>query len=941
MSHFLTQLLPSQGLYCAAQVASKGFIHRFFDNIPALVAHIEQQDAAGHTMYVAQASYKTPENRKTDNAAYVRNFWFDIDAGTEKFAQTPDKAYPTQAEGCAAIKEFAKVMDLPLPTVVNSGNGLYAHFLINEDIPADKWKVLATVLKGVAQAAGFKQDPSRTSDTSSVLRPAGSTNRKNGNSKPVKILHLSEPISLAIFTAKLEAAAKKYKVQATSLQLPATFKGLNDEFTSGVEGPPSSLYQVAERCAQIRKIRDSQGNVDEPTWYNFLGMARYTAEGKEGKELLDGGLLHTWSQGHPDYSHQVTEAKIRQHELGGYGPTTCIKFATDNPAGCMACPHANSVKSPIVLGRPDPVSIATPEEEELAPSGYRRGDDGLFYDDGDKWLRFYPYDLYIESIAYDFTQGFETVTVKHRMPLREDYSQFSVRASLLHDPKQMLMVFADNHVQTTGGDSRKQMINYVDQSLAQMRAKRKLSNLRSQMGWHEDDGARTFVLGEHIYTRDAAPVQVGFAKNVPEAGKAFHSKGSLEAWKTTTKYLGMPGMEPFAFAFLAGAFGAPLIKFTGFAGAMVALIGDSGIGKTLLGEWIMSVYGDSQRLILLKDDTKNFLVQRLGLYGSLPLYVDEISNIEGQELSDLVYKITQGRDKGRLGRSGNERNNINAWNTIAIASSNHSLTDKLSALKTDASAEMNRIMEIDAYSNAKFGREESTAVYHTFRENFGLVGPLYINYITTQQDVNRDKIDLIVKSLDLATDAKPEERFWSAVTGCAIYGGLIASKLGLIDFPVAPILAWAKKHIRNARKSKCEQVTNYTDLLGQFLDNYSSGALVTSHNEKGGLVGIIREPRAPLVYRINEDTKRLYISRGVLKTYLEKNYGSYTKLRNELERVGALIDSNKRKVLGGGTYFGGAQQPVWEIDLDCMELGRRTLGLVKELKQVDGKAVGL
>ena len=929
--HVLTQMLPQQGLYCAAQAASKGFIHRFFDNIPALIAHIKQQDAAGHTMYVAQATYKTPANRKTENAAYVRNFWMDVDCGTEKFEQTPTKAYPTQQEACVAIKAFAKVIGLPLPTVVNSGNGLYSHWLIDEDVPADKWKVLATILKDVAHAAGFKQDPSRTSDTSSVLRPAGTTNRKRGESRPVKILHLSEPLPLQLFIAKLEAAAKKHKVQATTLQLPESFKGLNDEFTSGVEGPPSSLYQVAERCAQVRKVRDTKGNVDEPTWYNFLGMARFTAEGKQGE------ILHTWSEGHPDYTAVATDQKIQQHEAGGYGPTTCQKFAADNAAGCLACPHANSIKSPIVLGRPDPVSIASEEEEELAPEGFRRGDNGLFYEDEGVWHRFYPYDLYVASIAFDFTQGFETATVRHKMPLCDDYAQFSVRTSLLHDPKALLMTFADNHVQTTGGDTRKQMVQYIDQALAQMRAKRKLSSLHSQMGWHDEEGAKTFVLGEQIFRKGVEPVTVGFAKNVPEAGKAFHAQGDIDLWKATTKYLALPGMEPFAFTFLAGAFGAPLIKFTGFAGALVALVGESGIGKTLLGEWIMSVYGNSQKLILLKDDTRNFLVQRLGLYGSLPLYVDEISNIEGQELSDLVYKITQGRDKGRLSRSGTERTMINSWNTVAIASSNHSLLDKLAILKADASAEMNRVMEIEARAVKGFDREQATEVYHTFHENFGLVGPLYIEYITSQQDAHRDKLDQLVRGLDTATSAKPEERFWSAVTGCAIYGGLIASKLGLIDFPVAPILAWAKKHICEARESKADLVVNYLDLLGQFLDAHSSGALVTTHNGPKELVGIIREPRAPLVYRINEDTKRLYISRSVLKTFLEKTYGSYTKLRTELERCGALIDSNKRKVLGGGTYFGGSQQPVWEIDLDCAELGRKTLSLVRELKQVEGK----
>lgn len=923
--HFLEQLLPSQGLYCAAQLSTKGgFIHRFFDNIPSLITHLELQDRAGHTMYLAQASYKSPESRKTENALYARNFWFDIDCGEKKFAETPDKAYRTQKEGCEAIKAFAQVMDLPLPTVVNSGNGLYIHWLIEEDVPADKWKALAQILKGVAQAVGFRQDPSRTSDTSSVLRPVGTTNRKDpANPKPVRILHLAQPLPLAKFVAALDAAAKKHKIQADTLRPPVQFKGLNDEFTSGEAGPPSSLLQVAERCAQVRRVRDSKGDVDEPSWYNFLGMARFTAE---GKEIV---ILQDWSSGHADYDPAATLAKIRQHEAAGYGPTTCQKFGADHPAGCLACPHTNAIKSPIVLGRPDPVSVASEDDEQVVPQGYRRGQDGLFYEDGGKWLRFYQNDLYISSVAFDTTLGYEVATICHQMPLSDAYVTFSIRSSLVHDTKALLMALGDNHIQIIGGDSRKQMIHYIDLSVLQYKSKRKLATLHSQMGWRDAEGEKVFVLGEQIFKAFDAPETAGFARSVPEAGRAFRAQGDLEAWRKTTTFLGLPGMEPFAFAFLAGAFGAPLINFTGYAGAMVALTGDSGIGKTLLGEWIMSVYGDPGKLILLKDDTRNFLVQRLGLYGSLPLYIDEISNIEGQELSDLVYKVTQGRDKGRLTKNGSERACINSWSTIAIASSNHSLTDKLAALKSDASAEINRVMEIDARAVTGFGRDEATAAYHVFHANYGVAGAAYVQYITDNQEQHREKIAQIVRSLDVSTSAKADERFWSAVAGAAIYGGLIAAKLGVISFPIAPVLAWTKQHILGAQKSKRELVVTYTDLLGQFLDAHSSGALVTTHNGAKDVVGIIREPRAPLVYRINEDTHRLYISRAALKAYLDKSYGSYSKLRTELEKCGALLDSNKRKVLGGGTYYGGAQQPVWEIDLDCVSLGRKALSLVR------------
>ena len=927
--HFIKQMLPQQGLYCSAQVnPNGGFIHRFFKTTEQLITYVNMQDAAGYTMYVAQASYKTTDNRKTENASHVRNFFFDIDCGAEKFAQTPDKAYLTQRDGVDAIKEFTALLKLPLPSIVVSGFGLYAHYLIDEDIPADKWKVLASILKKVANATGFRQDPSRTSDTSSVLRPVGSTNRKKGESRPVKLVHLSQSMPLATFVTALEAAAKKHKITASALALPTQFKGLNDDFTSGIEGPPSSLLIIANKCAQIGRVRDSLGNVDEPLWYNFLGMARHTIEGKEIT------ILHDWSKGHADYTPEGTQAKLEQLILGDYGPTTCEKFGSDNPAGCVACPHANSIKSPIVLGRPEPVSIATEEEEKIAPAGFRRTDSGMQYaDDNGQWHQFYAYDLYLENIAHDTSLGYETVTVSHCMAFSGKYASFSVRSSLIHDPKALLMVLADNHVQTTAGEGRKQMISYIDAAMEQLRANRKLVDLHVQMGWREDGEHKSFVLGEALFRKDEAPRLVGFAKNVPEAVRSFKSQGDLSEWRKTTTYLGRPGMEPFAFAFLAGAFGAPLIKFTGYAGAMVALIGDSGIGKTLVGEWIMSVYGDSSKLILLKDDTRNFLVQRLGMYGSLPLYIDEISNIEGQELSDLVYKITQGRDKGRLSRNGSERSIINQWNTIAVASSNHSLLDKLSSLKADASAEINRVMEVEAGAVPAFGREEATGVYRVFKENYGVAGAKYIQYITDNQNQHREKIDTIVRSLDLSTGAKAEERFWSAVTGAAIYGGLIASRLGLIDFSVAKILAWAKEHIVRAREDKKDSVVNYSDMLGQFLDANMRGTLVCTGNGPKEMVSIIREPTSPLVCRIDIDRHRLYISRSILKAYLEKNYASYSKLKTSLDKYGALLDINKRKVLGGGTFFSGTQQPVWEIDLTCPGLGYRALGVVKNLSE--------
>jgi hypothetical protein len=946
---FLQRLLPSSGLYCTARLhPGGGFIHSFHPTPADAMQHLVSMDAAGHTMYLAQGTFSmdsyenwnfnktlpkgTPKDQRKKERTQkqvlaLRSFFIDIDCGPEKFAKDPGKSYPTQLDALKDVRRFCRETSFPFPAIVSSGHGLYAHWIISEDVPAPQWKALADIFKNLLGKHSFRQDPSRTSDSASVLRPVGTHNRKTSDIKEVKVLQDASSLPLVEFTHLLSAAAKSAKVEALALARPTEFRGINDEFTAGIDGPPASGQKVAEKCAQLRLVRDRRGDVPEPVWYAAIGLLRHCEQGDE--------LIHEWSKGHPDYSWEVTEDKIQHHVDSGAGPTTCAKFGQETPQLCVGCPSANKIKSPIVLGRPEaPVAEAVTEEEEtFQPYGYRRTENGLYFEaDEAAPLRFYPYDLYPTKIAMDQSLGYETVTIRHQLPVTKEYQEFTLRSALLHDQKTMLMHLADNHVQVSGKEERHHMTTYLDNYLQKLRSMKTLATLHSQMGWRQEGLELTFVLGQTTYRPNGEEEVTGFAKNIPEVAKAFHPQGELQMWADATKAFSLPGMEPLAFAFLAGAFGAPLMRFTGYAGAVVALVGHSGIGKTLVGEWILSTYGDPRALALMKNDTVNALISRLGLYGSLPLYLDEVSNIEGQDLSDLLYRVTQGRDKARLGRDSREKAILNSWNTIAVASSNHSLVDKLSNLKADASAEVNRIMEVVCHPVPGFDRNRATGVYRAFHENYGVAGPEYVRYLMENQECHRDKIDALSKKIDAMSNATSDERFWSAMSAVAIYGGLIARKLGLIQFEVSPILSWLVDQIKDMREDKNELITSQVDVLGQFIDEASAGIMVTSGDDTR-ICSVIREPRGPLIGRIMIEKNILLISRNALKKYLDRHYGSYTELKNELSDLGALKNSSMRRVLGAGTYVGGTQQPCWVIDLNCPALGRRVLASVSSLEE--------
>lgn len=946
---FLQRLLPSTGLYCTARLhPGGGFIHTFHPTPADVQQHLMAMDAAGHTMYLAQGTYvresyenwnhnkalpkgSTKDQRKKERTQKqvlaLRSFFIDIDCGPEKFAKDPGKSYPNQIDAVKDLRRFCAETGFPFPALVSSGHGLYAHWIISEDVPAPQWKALADIFKTLLATHKFRQDPSRTSDSASVLRPVGTHNRKTSDIKDVKVLMDAGSLTLAEFTHLIATASKSAKIETLALTRPTQFQGINDEFTAGIGGPPASGQKVAEKCAQIRLVRDRKGDLPEPLWYAAIGLLRHCENGDE--------LIHEWSQGHPEYSFEVTEDKIQHHKESGVGPTTCQKFGQENPQQCVGCPSANKIKSPIVLGRPEAAiaEAVTEEEEDLQPYGYRRTETGLFFEMDDAApLRFYPYDLYPTKIAMDQSLGYETVTIRHQLPITREYQEFTLRSALLHDQKTMLMCLADNHVQVSGKEARQHMNLYLDNYMQKLRGMKNLATLHSQMGWRQEGLDLTFVLGQTTFRPGGEEEVTGFAKNIPEVAKAFHSKGDLQSWSDSTKALGLPGMEPFAFAFLAGAFGAPLMRFTGYAGAVVALVGHSGIGKTLVGEWILSMYGDPRALALMKNDTVNALISRLGLYGSLPIYLDEVSNIEGQELSDLLYRVTQGRDKARLGRDSREKAILNSWNTIAVASSNHSLVDKLSNLKADASAEVNRIMEVSCHPVKGFDRDRATGVYRSFHENYGVAGPEYVRYLMAHQEHHRDKIDALSAKIDAMSGATSDERFWSAMSAVAIYGGLIAKKLGLIQFEIAPVLTWLTEQIKDMREDKCELATSQVDVLGQFLDESSPGIMITTGDDSR-LCSVIREPRGPLIGRIMLEKNLLFISRNALRKYLDRHYGSYTELKNELSELGALKNASMRRVLGSGTYIGGTQQPVWVIDLNCPALGRKVLSVVTSLDE--------
>ena len=936
--NFFEKLLPTQGLICVAFIGNKGMQNIFCDTLDEALVKLEEYNNNGRTVYIAQATYsenkikeaiafnKTlPPNsakntfmsrRAQKNVHAVKAFWLDIDCGA-------DKAYADQAAGCNAIAEMISGTGLPFPCVVRSGNGLYAYWFLTEEIPEAQWKGTAQLLKSTLIAHGFKADPMRTADSASIMRPPGSTNRKNGTEKPVVIIKDADPISFELFATLLKLAAKTVNVDVAVLQPPKN-KTKYDEFLNGItESRPSSAYKIADECNQLKLVRDTKGNVTEPLWYAALCLLHYTEEYPQIQQL--------WSCGHPDYSFEATEAKDLQIKTL---PTTCHLFGSINPTSCVGCTHVKTLHSPISLGYAKAIAV----EDKWAPRGYVRTNDGVFFHDEEGDVHIYPWDIWVERIAYDDSLGYEAITLRHHMP-HEGYKDIVFRSSLPKDIKLLMIELHDHHVQIIGKREQILMGAYVENYVRRLRTQQKIAKLFCQMGWHNDDEDRTddlqFILGESVYGPGESVQDAGLAKNIPELVKGFRCMGERDAWVKATEFLNNPGMIVHAFVLLAGGFGAPLMKFTGYAGAVLSIVGPSGIGKTLMGTFLLSLYGRPEKLSCRKDDTPNALIARLGVFGSLPMYIDETSNIEPLALSEFVYKVTQGRDKARLTQKAVEKANINSWNTVITTSSNHSLVERLGQAKADASAEINRVFEVFPEEPECLTRDTATQLYRAISVNCGHAGVEYIKYLTLHVNEHQTHLDQITAMIENKLGGSSEERFWSAIGAVAIYGGLIAKKLGLISFEVTPILDWFVDAVKDMRGAKSEQVIPPIDALATFVEHYAGNILVCDKRkgQDGKMyVFVYRELKGAIIGRLEADTKKLYISRDVLRDHFRK---SYISMKQFVETLGSikpkpiLSKVSVRKALGSGVeYLPTIAQPCLEFDLSVPELGHVAMSLI-------------
>jgi hypothetical protein len=296
--------------------------HYYFKTNEELAQAADAHNASGKNVYHACATFKEPINRKGENVQALKCLFLDLDVGK-------GKSYASKTEAYEHNEKFRVALKLPLSHVVDSGNGVHAYQPFTKAITPEQWDKLADLFRACLDHYGVKHDPSRTTDKASILRIPGTHNHKDTTPKEVKLKRLGEEVPAADLWAKLKTYADANGLIVWSKPVKGKTTAKN-KLTTGQTYPPSYAENIITRCAVLREVDESGGDVAYGVWWRALGVAKFTT----APEFV---AAH-WTRNRSATGHAQNDWKGFM-DAWSAGPTTCAEFAKHS-AHCATCPEA-------------------------------------------------------------------------------------------------------------------------------------------------------------------------------------------------------------------------------------------------------------------------------------------------------------------------------------------------------------------------------------------------------------------------------------------------------------------------------------------------------------------------------------------------------------------------------------------------------------------------
>ena len=181
LKQFYEKTLPSQGFYCVTSIKDDVVRNRFAESLDEVVDLIETLNETQHNVFVALSSFAN-YSRAGKNAIYARSFYIDLDVDPEN-----PRKYASKDAALEDLDTFLSIVKLPPPIRVDSGNGIHAYWLFDQDIAIPEWKRYVEKFKSLCNDH-IKIDNNVTGDVARILRCPETNNYKTDPPRPTSFI---------------------------------------------------------------------------------------------------------------------------------------------------------------------------------------------------------------------------------------------------------------------------------------------------------------------------------------------------------------------------------------------------------------------------------------------------------------------------------------------------------------------------------------------------------------------------------------------------------------------------------------------------------------------------------------------------------------------------------------------------------------------------------
>jgi len=925
ITEFYKKMLPSKGVYCITTIepVDGGKVANYYvESVDDLEPKIEELKSLKHNIYVTHSTFKGYARRKVD-AVWSSSLFVDLDVGE-------GKEYASKEEALKALDDFVIHTNLPAPTKLDSGRGIWGFWMFGENIPIDTWKVYAEKFKKFCLDNGLKVDVGVAADPARLTRTPNCHNYKTNPPSPTSVI--SDVILQYNFTEFKEFLGEEDLSFADIIK--AAKKGMTEEERQAQGGSnfENSFAKLLESsmngygCHQIKHMMEKPNEVSYELWTAGLTVASKCVDQETA--------IHTISEGAKDYNREATILKAATFQ----GVHPCTSFEAANPGGCEGCSRRGTATNPLVFASKlkDGKSIipiissetAPEEDEEFDPDRYEEEKVGNVIFQNAETALTHPDAFVVPPGMFPFIHGPEGGVYKVLPAVRDK------KTGEIVTPEQPVLVTETNikatnrlrNLSSGEGDCLEFTATFpndppvtflfpfkyafsVEKAMDIMggkniQIKRKdiplfmdyivewgsyLTNhgsadvMRTHMGWTDDKKKTSFVLGDKEYKRDGTIGHTPLSLQTKPIGEFIRPEGSFEKWQEAVQNLNLPGLELHAFMMLCG-FASPLMSYSSVNGISICLAGDAGSSKTGAMYSALSMWADPSKLHIAGNKTNGATAVGLRLRANalhnIPLAIDEITNIKDEDLSDLIHYISSGQNKIKGQSSVNaERAYEVPASLIAVITSNSSLYQRLKGIKEDPNGEVARLLEFNI-TKPKVFIDDITLGRRTFevmKHNFGHAGPKFIQAIYDLQRKGE-----IIRDLDDENQKfgprfqRWYERFIGDIgfdDADRFYHNTIAMAFGSGD--VANEYNILKNFDLERIYSEIVGAVKHTKKEVVQVNYVDVESLITAYilkNSQGMLVirdgKVAEEPKTALVLRSDDDTKTVYIQRKLFNHYL-------------------------------------------------------------------------